>query len=659
MPTRLVQTGKANDGATRGRPSAPSEQRLVELVDARRQHSLRYNHRFFTRLPSWYNTYRLVWQGRLSQFRNNIQVPFIFSMIHSDVARKVQTSLGAWPIVSFSGYAPEDAPSARKNEVLISAQMKDADSLIKGVDFFLQADLYGVAVARYGWKTQIRKNKVRTREQVAPGLEIPVVRDYMAEHFNGPNWENVDPLDFWPQPGRKRLDDMAWVIHRYWLDLDDMKDDSRSEQPYFDRAAVFRMDTQPLGPASQDEFKVRQLIFRNQWDYEARQVERFAKPIEIWEMHGQVPAEFAPDGIRSRCIAVGNGRVVLANRPEPFWDAQKPFLSYSPMPDPHSFFAPGKVEIAEKMQAAVNRIANQKLDALDLVIDPQFVASTSSNINTQNLFSRSGRIILVDGAADESNIRPLVPNMQGLQGAYEEINQLWQFMQLGAGINDIVMGMAPGNRETARGFMGRQENTLTRLMLEARIAEEQFIEPLANRFRSLDRQFLDMPHEVKILGSLMTVNPITGMPYPQERTSVDFDDLIPDYRARAVGATQMIGKGLRQQNVVSLLQMLSANPAMLQLVNWANFARQLFDLFDFKNVDELLMTTAPSQLNQQAAMAGQSPEQMAQGLGNGVGLDMLNPEILAALGNSQPPGTVPSMTGFGAPSGGGVMGVTS
>ena len=631
------------------RPGAPDERRVIELVDSRRQHALRYNHRFYSRIPSWYNTYRMSWQGRLSQFRNNIQLPFIFSMIQSDVARKVQTSFGGWPIVTFAGYAPEDVGRARKNETLISAQMKDCGSLLKAIDFFLQADMYGVAVARYGWKNLTRKNRVRVRAQVGPGQEQTQIKTYDAEHFNGPDWECVDPLDFWTQPGKKRIEDMAWVIHRYWKDLDELKRDANSDDPYFDPAAVKRLEQQPMGASAADEFKPRQMLFRNQWDYEARQAERFAKPVEIWEMHGIVPDEFAPDGIVDRCIAIGNSRVVLKNREEPFWDAQKPFLAYNPTSDPHTFFGPGKVEIAEKMQAAANRIANQKLDAYDLTIDPQFVASSSANLNTQNLFSRSGKIILVDGAADDSNIRPLVPDMQGIQAAYQEIGQLWQFMQLGAGINDIVMGLSQNDRETARGFMGRQENVMTRLMLEARAAEEGFVEPLANAFRNLDRQFLTMPYEQKILGSVSQVNPITGLPYPQENTNIDFDDMVPDYRARAVGASQMIGKSVRQQNFVSLLQMMSSNPAMMKLVNWANFARQMFDLFDFKNVDELLVQGQIPEVNQDQQDPEAQVNQMA-GQGNmSDQLSQLDPQILSALMNHQPSGGMSPLLGGGAP----------
>jgi hypothetical protein len=620
----------------------PDNSRVIELVDSRRQHSLRYNHSVFNRLQSYYNSYRGVWQGKIAQFRNNISIPFTFAMIQSDVARKVQTSFGAWPIVSFEGYAPEDVANAKKNEILISAQMKDCDSIVRAVDFFLQADICGTAVARIGWKNLTRKNRMRKMEQVAPGWSVPVVREYEAELFNGPVWEPIDRLDFWQQPGVKRIDDMAWCIHRYWAEYDDLVEDANSPYPYFDRNAVEQLKEFPLQGSARNEYVQRLSVYRNEADYMARQQERFAKPVEIWEMHGLVPREFAGDGIRHRCIAIANERVVLKNREGPMGNQEKPFKSYAPMPDPYSFDGVGKAEIAYGPQRTADRLNNQKLDAIDLLIDNQWIVSSTANINTQNLFSRTGRIIMVDGPADESTIRPLSPDLRGVQVGNEEISRLFQFMQLGTGETESVMGVQGGGRETARGFLGRQENALTRLAMEARLAEEGFIEPLANMFRQLDRQYLTTPHQVKILGSMAMVNPITGLPLPSEPVTVEEDDLAPDYRARAVGASQMMGRSVRQQNLMSLLQIMSANPAMMQLVNWANFARQAFELFDFKNVNELLVNQVPM-VNQMAQEGGIAPQQMAGAASAPMG--QLSPEILSQLFNSQGGNDMSSLAG--------------
>lgn len=616
------------------------EERYLELVDARWQHSLRYNWSLLNKLQSYYNTFRGVYQGRLSQFRNNITIPFTFSTIMSDVARKVQASFGTWPIVIFEGYAPEDVPIAKKREVMISAQMKDADSIIKATDFFLQADICGTAISRIGWKKLKRKQVVRRRETIAPGMDILVRYEYEAEQFNGPIWEPVDRLDFGQQPGKKNIEDMAWVCHRYYLDLDDMLEDARDEYSYFNPAAVKRLREFPMDGGSHASYVQRKLAFRNEYDEQVRSSERFAKPIEIIEMHGIVPPEFAVEGVRHVCFAIGNKRVLLKRDASviPGW---KPFRSYAPMPDPYQFDGIGKAEVAYGPQRTADRLNNQKLDAIDLIIDPMWVASSQANLNTQHLYTRAGRVLLVEGAADDSNIRALSPNMNGLQAAYSEIGQMWQFMQMGTGMNDIVLGINPNQDETARGALARQEGAMTRLAFEARLAEEGFIEKLANDFVRLDREFLPLPYQSKILGSLATVNPITGLPYPAEPVSVDADDLVPDYRARAVGASQMMGKSLRQQNFVGLLQMMSANPALLQLVNWANFARQMFDLFDFKNVDELLVNQVPM-ISQMADQMGQSPQAVAGAVSQP--MNDLNPQVLSQMMAAQNPAPIPMMS---------------
>ena len=90
----------------------------------------------------------------------------------------------------------------------------------------------------------------------------------------------------------------------------------------------------------------------------------------------------------------------------------------------------------------------------------------------------------------------------------------------------------------------------------------------------------------------------------------------------------MMGRSVRQQNLVALLQMMSANPVMLQIVNWANFARQAFELFDFRNVNELLVSKVPA-VNQLAQENGVSPGAVAGAVSQP--LDQLSPDILGAF----------------------------
>ena len=102
----------------------------------------------------------------------------------------------------------------------------------------------------------------------------------------------------------------------------------------------------------------------------------------------------------------------------------------------------------------------------------------------------------------------------------------------------------------------------------------------------------------------------------------------------------MMGRSVRQQNLVSLLQMMSANPAMMQLVNWSNFARQAFELFDFKNVNELLVTKVPA-INQMAEQSGMNPEALAGAVSQP--MDQLSPEILGQMMQTQNAAPMPQL----------------
>ena len=98
---------------------------IVNVVNGRYEASYNTYQTQLMKTARRYDMYRGFYQGRYHSFRNNINIPLIFSIIQSDVAHKVQTSFGIWPIVEMHGYGPEDAPTARKNTVLISAQIRN------------------------------------------------------------------------------------------------------------------------------------------------------------------------------------------------------------------------------------------------------------------------------------------------------------------------------------------------------------------------------------------------------------------------------------------------------------------------------------------------------------------------------------------------------
>jgi len=578
-----------------------SDQALLTLVNARKTHSQTYHASYFKQVAGWYDDYRGYYSGRVSPHRNNISIPLIYSVVWSDVAKKVQSTFGAWPIVSFKGNGPGDSAIAKKNEILISAQLKECNSFKKAVDYFASADIYGTAVMRTGW-THIERLRMTRQVFLDQVVEIP----QPVVDFDGPDWQPVDILDYWPQPGKKSVEEMAWCIHRYYVDFDDLQEMNAGDSPVFSKRAMKELAEHPISGADENLMYQRWSVYRSYNEWMARRSETFAKPVEITEMWGLVPQEFAKDGIRHRVVTVANGKVVLRNDPNPYEHGKLPFVSFSPTPDPHYFHGVGKVQIAQKLQAASNRLVNQKLDAIDLIVSPMYIGDAGKIPQTQNLFTKPGRIFLVDGKPSDA-LEPLQVNTQGLQAAFMELDALWKYMQQGTGsIEDTVMGMSGGSdRQTAYEFRGRQEGAMTRLALESMLASTA-IEELAEHFRDLNKQYLPLPKQVKMIGANAIINPITGLPLPAEAPLIQMGDLDHDFKAQAVGPLMMMTKGAMRQDGLQLMQTMASNPVLLGVTNWIAFAKKIYDLYDW-DATEMLVTETPM-INAMASQQGMTPE---------------------------------------------------
>jgi hypothetical protein len=555
----------------------------------------------------WYDIYRGYLRGNWQQFRNNVTIPLLFATVWGDVARKMNISFGTYPYVSFFGFGPEDAEASRLVEILVSAQMKDADTMLKCADILLTGDIYGTAIAQVGWDKRTA-SLIRRESAPVPGRPRESLRTEPRTVFDGPNWEPVDILDFFPQPSRRDIKDMDWVCRRYWLDLEEIQK-MAFEDGVFDKAAVDQLTSLGAFKEVRDDLTARRNQSRGPLsESETRRMEKYAKPVELIEMRGRAPNEFIPDdGGDERIITVANRSITLRDRPNPYWHGEKGYLIYSPLRDPHYFHGTGKIEIGEKLQLTANRLANHKLDALDLVLDPMWYNNRAAGIDTRKLYARPGRIVSGDGPMSEA-LSPISPDLSGMSLTYQEIGELERMLERGTGVTSDALGLQAEPRETARAFMGRQENVSVRLLLESRFFEEMFFEPLANMFHALNQQFLPMPKKVRILGTAAMVNPITGMPaMPVEE--VTLEDINKDYDTRAKGAITTISKASRQQNMTLLLQAVSSNPLAVQAINWNAFIRELFQAFEVQNIDEVLAPN-PMQMmaTQQMGAGGAQPQ---------------------------------------------------
>jgi hypothetical protein len=579
---------------------------IIDLVLSRKQASEKYDYTVRRKFPQFYDQWRGYFGGRFTPTKNNVHIPMIFSAIQADVARKMATSFSQFPAMQFVGVGQEDAVHARKQTALVNAQLQDADVVNKEYNTFLAADLYGTAISQIMWEHKSSVQKAANFERLPLSNEIVrTLQEQRVVEFDGPMHKNIDALDFFPQPGYRNINGvhgMQWCLVRYYLDLDQCRF-LASEQGgnVFDPDEVEQMaaNSSPSHSAT-DELMRRAETRMGSLGSRRNSIEKYTRPVEIIEMWGEIPRELAGAfGGTKVVITLGNETAILRAKEMPYHHKHLPFVKFSPTPDPHYFWAPGKGEVAFQLQIAGARFLNHQLDAADLLVHPMLFYDKDKMINTRNMFVGPGRIFGVDGNPANA-VMPMQMDYRTLQAGGQMTSNMWDFLQMGTAIQeDTVMGLGGGDRQTAREFMGRREASGTRLMLESVLYENDYFQPLCNHYGSLNRQFLELPRQVLIMGEAAQKDVLTGADIPPSREEISGLNLMPSYAARALGSTMNISREATKANHLTMFQVLaSAGPAIASKFNMVNFLRQMLSDMGYRNVDELIQPVAAGAADQ-------------------------------------------------------------
>lgn len=569
------------------RTEALRREAIVSWMNQMRAESEQHYWPYRRQLPKIYDLYRGVRTSRYHVHKNTIAVPLIYTIVWSHAARIINMVFGTNPAIKFigAGETPEEAAIGRKRDNLWGAQFRDMRGIEKMLNVLINANLYGAGCIQHGWKFD--KGKILTPSIESAPLSEQAVQTLIERdvvNFDGPDFEVLDNLDCFPQPGFKHHHDMQYFGRRYWLDIDQIE---ALAQPGVDaKESIFapaevRLLKQTSSGASHaiENLKAqRGLGMYNADDETARIRQRYRRPVELFECVGiHVPKELIPGDsqVTFRVITVANGKFLLRDKPFPLLLNKKPIEVCSLNPDPHFFFGPGRGEMAAKLQLGINKFTNQVLDALDVSIDPWFIFNRSAGIDPRNLMLRPGRWIPVTGSPSEM-VMPGNPNLSGLEAGITVTQLLWQYMQRVSGILDeSVIGVRGPGRETARGTLARSESVAVRLVLEALLFEQQVLEPLADASMTHNQQFLSLPRQFMILGDAMRIDQVTKKPIPVSRDIMNPGDLTGSYSARAMGTQMRMVRSDRMQDLLLMTQIIGQSPTLAAAASSAGWIRLL------------------------------------------------------------------------------------
>lgn len=598
-----------------------TKEMMLSLVLGRFDQSATAHRKFMRKTEGWYNLFRCNYTGEKPPFKNVVMLPLLQSACWSDAANKMAISMGSRQIIDMEPVDDASGPSAKAVAALTNQQFLNMRAYEKFLDFNMMADVYGTGIVRTGWRREQRLHKFR-REL----LGMQYVDEEMVTIFDGPDAEIVDILDFFPQPGKRDIESMLYVCHRYWKDLDDLEEDAfvaqqMGQEPEFDPQALAELRNMPPGGAVRNDAEERKNVWRSYGQFMETRERKWEKPVELIDMVGLVPKEYAPDGVRLRIMTVANRQVPLRNVPSPHFSLRKHFRSYSPMPDMHHFHGIGKVEPVATLAQTANKLVSNRLDVLDLVLQPAILASDSTELEVQNLVLWPGRVIKIHGETGDTNIRPLQFDLSAYPLVVNELESISRYIDQGTGIQrDTVMGMLSGDRQTAREFLGRMEQARTRLGLEARLFEIQVVEKLADDFREYTRQYGTFPYVMSMIGENAAFDPDTGEPIQMDIGVVGLRDINAKHTIVSRGASNLLSKTMQRQDFMTAMQAMQNNPFALQKTNWDAFLSRFWRAFEI-NPKEMILRQPNMLAPEEGGTAGTMPQ--------GDGLEQLGGDVLA------------------------------
>jgi hypothetical protein len=258
----------------------------------------------------------------------------------------------------YKGNAWQDAVrGAEAHEVLFRRQMGvDGDRFNEFMrPFVLQAAINRVSVAKTHWRNEQREVEFLTTKQLLPFLgSMSPVRMKESKKvttlFDGPVTETVDLRDFyWPEAAVS-LDAARYCAHAVWMTGGDIK--KHAKDGIYDQAAV-DMLVQESETGDKSQYPDGNEIEMDR--------ERRGRKNGLWEVLEIYDRE-------TRMLhVIGGRRVLLLQRPWPFWHQQYPFVSMSLAPFPFSIQGLSLVEKLAPMQDAYWDLLNQTFDNNKLI----------------------------------------------------------------------------------------------------------------------------------------------------------------------------------------------------------------------------------------------------------------------------------------------------
>jgi len=508
----------------------------------------------------------------------------------------------------FSALFPNDSP-------LDVAVYGDTDEqqgiLIKDTlkHYFRIADVMGESLSALTQNTLIGTGYVEAPYLYRKAWQVNRLGDrYLAVVDRRPDCKSVNFFEMYPHPAKLKMDDGLPLIRRRYCDAEYLKRLAESPEAKFENLAEALktestrsettdfVDTKgsSLDVKKRDEYEL--LEYWGPWDESYKQDDqvRTKKAVPYW-------------------ITIVNRSVKVRGIPNPYNFQHPPYCKFTLFSESQpSWFGVGIGTVGRPTQERLNKIINQRLDNVDLVLNKQgFYNGNDPLINTKKLqISKPGQWHKV---SDTVNSIRWMDTPDVTASSYKEEELAKADYREATGASAPLMPTEKNQTETAAGINLLQGAAGIRFRPVLKKIETDFIANLASIFLSHLQQFMVLPEWIKI-----TSNDGKSIP-----VLVNPEDLQAKIQVIPTGISETLNKETQIGQLLRFKEVSANDPT----INQAELNRRIAELMGFKNIQDIIVQQQPVVMGQ-GQLPPDAQQYIQKRVAEGASLEQIKLELM-------------------------------
>lgn len=479
---------------------------------------------------------------------------------------------------------------------------------------FKLADVQGECIGALTQNTLLGTGYVEAPYLYKKGWQMDKMGNrYMAVLERRPDCKSVNYFDMFPHPAKLRMNDGLPLVRRRYCDAEYLKALSNNPEGKFKNIQE-ALDSESKVPNPQSN--VAGLDSRKREDYEL---------LEYWGPWDDSYTKSDNTVVKRTAvpywIIIVNRTVCVRGIPNPYNFQHPPYCKFNLFPNHSpSWFGVGIGQAGKPTQERLNKLVNQRLDNVDLILNKQGCYDGNDPlINTKKLqVSKPGLWHMV---TDTVTSLKWMDTPDVTASSYKEEELAKADYREATGASAPLMPTDDNQHETASGLNLLQGAAGIRFRPVLKKIEKDLISELAMMFLSHLQQFMIVPEWMKVVSDDGRSKPILITPEMLQSKA----QIIPTGISETLNKETQIGQLLRFKEV-------TVNDPTC---NQAELNKKIAELMGFKDIHKFIVTQEPVRVG--GGMPSAEEQMIIQKrLAEGASPEQIKLELLGQAPNASP-----------------------